>query len=626
MVTTKSIFISDTEQPIVDNHNDVIYWSSYTNSEVDGIFSLPLLVEKNADNLKSQYLALIYEFGKAKIRDKQIVEHLKIRPNFSYWWMTLLVEKCNYSKSPQISNVIKLIGLREWLKENKYEGIYLITDNKELLDAISLLSKELLIDFEWIKEKEVKPKSGRVKQVFSVLPNIIQQPIWLLYYILSNWSLKGVGVKEWRETTATTTFVSYLFNNIPELVKQGHYGSYYWTDFVDLLNKKQHSTNWLHFYVKDNLLPTAKNARKAINEFNKSKNSNQCHVTLASFLSISLIYYVLKDSYKIARLAKTISFQIKIKSGYLWPLIKQDFEDSMKGISAISNILYFNLFEKAMNELPPQKKGCYLQENQGWEFGFISTWKSAGHENNIIGYPHSTVRYWDLRYFFDPRSYERKDESDLPLPSYVGVNGSDAKKMYINGSYPPNKLIKLEALRYLHIHDSIINRNKRDDNVLKEKVVLVVGDYLKKITDLQLDILSSALVDINQSTHYIIKPHPGCPINMEDYPELSGELSKKPIQELLAISDVIYSGPTTSAVVDAYCVGLPVVTLLDGKALNLSPLKDNKGVYFVTNSKELAAAINNAKATNSDQGKNYFYLHTGLPRWHEWLINDIKKS
>ena len=27
-----------------------------------------------------------------------------------------------------------------------------------------------------------------------------------------------------------------------------------------------------------------------------------------------------------------------------------------------------------------------------------------------------------------------------------------------------------------------------------------------------------------------------------------------------------------------------------------------------------------------DQGKNYFYLHTGLPRWHEWLINDIKKS
>ena len=192
--------------------HDVIYWSSYTSSKSDGIFSIPQLIEESADYLKAKYLKLIYEFGEAKVNGKRIIDHLIIRQNFSFWWMTLFAEKCNYSKSPQIDNIIKLMALEQWLQENKYQKLKLVTVNDELAMSVSLLAKRLLIDFEWKKEQRSKPDTSVAKKAFHALPNIIQSPIWLMYYLLSNWPLKGVGVKEWRKTTATTTFVSYLFN------------------------------------------------------------------------------------------------------------------------------------------------------------------------------------------------------------------------------------------------------------------------------------------------------------------------------------------------------------------------------------------------------------------------------
>ena len=69
--------------------------------------------------------------------------------------MTLFVEKCNYVKSPQIDNIIKLIALEQWLKENRYQKLKLVTGNAALATSVSLLAKKLLIDFEWEKEQNV---------------------------------------------------------------------------------------------------------------------------------------------------------------------------------------------------------------------------------------------------------------------------------------------------------------------------------------------------------------------------------------------------------------------------------------------------------------------------------------
>lgn len=617
-----SLLVWDEENHPTDDYDTLIYWSSYTNIKKDKIFSLPLLVEEYAESLRSNYLKLIYEFGETRIGNQSIIEYLQIRQNFSYWWMTLLVEKCNYAKSPQIKNIIKLMALEKWLHENSHKKIQLVTLNNELADAFSLLSKKLLIDFEWKKINKEKNSPISIKKIFYSLPSIIQQPIWLLRYLVFNWQLKGVGVRQWRESSATTTFVSYLFNIIPEKLKQGEYGSRYWTDMVEVLDKKQYATNWLHIYVKSDLLPTAKKAREAIQTFNRQKDSRQTHATLASFLTITLIFHTLKDCYSILKLKKNVCKVLQSKSDYLWPLFKKDCQESMGGITAANTLLNFNLFERAMRELPIQKRGCYLQENMGWEFGFISAWKSAGHERNLLGFPHTTVIYWDLRNFFDPRSYRRKEQGGLPLPDYVGVNGKKAKQMYIDGGYPVNKLIEVESLRFLYLSYFPAHNNAIDAKGLKNEVVLVVGDYLPKNTAKQLKLLSLAADNLESSIHIIIKPHPACPIKMQDLPGLNCEISMQPIDELLLISDIVYASSVTSAAVDAYCTGRPVITILDGKSLNMSPLRGASGVQFVSTAKELAIAINGAEVNELEQREDYFYLDVELPRWREWLIGE----
>jgi len=572
----------------------------------------------------SEYLSLIYNFGEHVIDGNRIIDHLVIRQNFSYWWMTLLTEKCNLFKSPQINNIIKLMALELWLHDKKYQKIKFISANEDLSMAVSLLANKMLIDFEWVNEKSKKSNKSLLRRAFQMLPNILKSPIWLLHYIYSNWALKGVGLKEWNQTNATTTFVSYLFNLAPESIKRVKYESPYWGTLTDLIDNNQHSTNWLHIYVKDNILPSAKKARDLIKGFNYEAKGSQVHVTLASFLSAPLIFHTLKDWYKVLKLNKIVGEKIQINSGYLWPLLKKDYLDSMSGIPAMNNLLYFNLFEKAMNELPIQNKGCYLQENKGWEFGFISAWKDAGHKKGLIGFPHTTTRFWDLRYFFDPLSYNRKEQFDLPMPNYVGVNGEAAKNMFLSGGYPKENLIELESLRHLYLHNYSAQKIKKVEVLPKKKIVLVVLDYVEENSYKQLNLLSSALKNIDKSIQFIIKPHPARSINIENFPNLRAEVSSKPIHELIQISDILYSSSLTSASVDGYCAGLTTITLLDGKTLNMSALRDAKGVYFVEDPEGLSSAINTIKVSKRDKKEYFFYLDPSLSRWKKWLMNNFE--
>jgi len=621
-----NLLLWDQDSKPNDNSYEVILWNSYKSSESDEFISIPKFVEENSDYLKSKYLSLIYELGEAKINGKRVIDHLIIRQNFSYWWMTLLAEKCNFIKSPQIDNIIKIMALDLLLKEKCYHKIKIVSINENLAMSVSQLTNKLQIDFEWERIQNIKPKRSLINKLFHMLPNLIQSPIWLTNYLFSNWPLKGVGVKEWRKTNATSTFVSYLFNLVPEATKDGRYESHYWTKLNNLMDDEQHPSNWLHIYVEDKIVPSSKKARNLIQKFNSSQKGHQVHVTLASFLSIPIIWHTLKDWYKVLKLNKLVCKQLKSTSGYLWPLFRKDYQDSMSGIAAISNLLDFNLFEKAMNDLPNQKRGCYLQENIGWEFGFISAWKSAGHQENLIGFPHAAILYWDLRSFFDPRSYKRKDHFDLPLPNYVGMNGDFSKNMYLHGGYPQENLIELESLRYLYLSNFPFQRNQIPEEVPKEKVILVVGDYLKQNTINQLTLLSIALSDVIHSVHIIIKLHPACPINMMDFPKIPFELSTRPIEELLKMSDIVYSGSFTSAAIDAYCVGLPIITFIDGKTLNLSPLRGVKSVYFISDSYGLSSAINALEAGVLDAKENYFFLDQTLPRWQKWLNDDFNKT
>ena len=277
-------------------------------------------------------------------------------------------------------------------------------------------------------------------------------------------------------------------------------------------------------------------------------------------------------------------------------------------------LLFLNLFDDAMANIPIQSKGFYLNENQGWEFGFISMWRSNGHSNKLMAVPHSIIRYWDLRYFFDPRSYKSSSALTLPLPDFICVNGSAAKKMYLDNNYPEVSLIEVEALRYLHLKRTITKKISKAKQINQ---VLVLGDYDKNNTDFQMKLLSDASNLLNHSVKFIVKPHPSCPIKKSDYPEINLKIVDNPISELIDDCAVVYTSCLTSAALDAYYFGKNVLSARDPIGLNLSPLRGAKSAVFVSTGQELADLLSNINKLNEpkSQVNDFFYLDHKLLKW-----------
>ena len=137
--------------------------------------------------------------------------------------------------------------------------------------------------------------------------------------------------------------------------------------------------------------------------------------------------------------------------------------------------------------------------------------------------------------------------------------------------------------------------------------------------------LCEAATLIPRDTCYTVKPHPGCAIKSEDYPSLEINVTDDPLSELLINCDVVFTSNITSAAVDAYCADVPVVSVLDGNAFNMSPLRGLKGVVYVTGPEELAKALGNARAREKVHAEPYFCLDKDLPLWRMLLGHDLVK-
>ena len=624
-ISCDTLLIWDCEEDYPIN-DPIILWKSYSSEELSHIISIPQIVENNADYLKKKYLAWIYDFGKFKVHGKRVIDHLQFRSGLNYWWMTLLIEK-NYGKSLAIYDSIRFIAFVDWLKDQSINTISLKTGNRSLAECIKKLCIKLDITFncQLIKEQEVE--LNRYKFIYKNMPNISKGLIWLVSYLIDRMYLRGQGLKKLKLANGRITFFSYLFNLNSEALKKGYFESAYWLNLPDILKRGNYKINWVHIYVPSAQIPTAKQAAKIIFNFNKTGGEFQNHITLDTFLSFKIIFKTLVDWVKLIfvgislKKVRLIGNELDIN---LWPLFEKDWQNSLFGIVAMQNLLNYHLLKAMLETLPKQDRGVYLQENQSWEFSLIQVWKDMAH-GELIGAPHSTIRFWDLRYFFHPKSFSKKFNYHLPMPNKVALNGPAAISAYKKGGYPSKDLVEVEALRYMHL---VRNKNRKVKDQYsklssnkKYLHVLVLGDYLIKNTLWQMNMLQQAVQYLPVKMIFIVKPHPACLINSGDYPKIEMVLDSSPIEKLLAKCDVVFTGTATSAIVDAYFAGIPVVSALDPKILNLNPLRGYPKILFVKTPKELAGALKQALYENKQKMKykTFFTLDISLCRWRKLL-------
>lgn len=615
------LLIWDVEgSPLVGDWTTVL-WSDYAKASESNIVSIPAMVEEQADVLRARYLAWIYELGETRIKGKRVIDHLELRPGFSYWWMTLLAQKFNISGTSEVDNVIKAFALENIVSERKPTSILLISNNDKIALTLQGFCQKLRLDFKWDCAKQPAKPRSITRLIYDFLPYPIRALITLLLYFFRSIPLlctKQVSTN----LNGEISFVDVLVHLDKKAFTTGNFISNYWTTLVDTLSRSNVKTNWFHNYYYQETHPTPVSAQELCGRFSKYSSEIQSHTLIEANLRPVIFIKALKDYLR----KNIVSFHLSTVNQYfiptgstldLWPLFQHDWADSLRGPCAIIHCLYISLYEEAFSRIPFQRLGVYIQENQPWEMALIYAWKAAGH-GKLIGVPHTTVRFWDLRYFYDSRSYERIGMNPLPIPDVVAVNGPVAKKTYLEGGYPESQIKEVEALRFTHLLNPI-TANVPKTSSRNTLNVLVCGDFLSSTNDKMLSWLVIAARSLSSEMRYILKPHPAYPVKLNNFPSLALEITDAPFAELFVDCDVVFTSNITSVAVDAYCSGMPVIQMLDGNTFNMSPLRGLRGGVYVRNPMELTEALRNTHHREHVAAETYFCLDEELPRWKKLL-------
>lgn len=453
-MSSEHLVLLDSEVHDVDGVKGLVLWRSFNSTGRRDIYSLPYLIEEDSEKYRQRYLSWINELSSSNVGSKGLQARMQIRPGFTYWWMTLINER-SYAKSPKIYDVLRLFAFEDLCDKIKPKKVSIVSENVDLIETIKRFCESAGYTYvSSSKSKTVKPllilsSFTYGLEIFKSVCRIIKQ--------FSKYQM----IKEKSECCARDSsevlLLDYFFQLDETCFESGIFKSNYWTGLVGKIRASSFSTLWLHQYVKYQKITSPAAAKKLIKQFNKNSELDEKHQCLEANLNLAILIKITKDYITLVRIFFNFKdvykvFRPKGSHLFLWPFYRDDWVNSFLGSTAVGNCFKLNLFETHLSQSCPKKLGIYLQENQGWEFAFVFLWKLYGH-GKLIGVPHTTIQFWDLRYHHCPKQFHSNLEFPVPRPNFVAVNNRLAWKTYLTAGYPKSEILPVEALRYLYINN-----------------------------------------------------------------------------------------------------------------------------------------------------------------------------
>ncbi len=629
MAETTALLIWDREGEPPHPADSILCWRSYANE--GRVRSIPHYLESHAERLRSKYLAFIHDLGERRIAGRRIVDHLEVIEGFSLWWMTHLAEKSPF-KSRRIYGCLRLLALEELLLESGASTVTLASDDDTLAQAIGRLCENLGLGFR-VQTTRKPPRRSPLRRLYEALPSPLKGLISLRHYI-ARWRLRRTRNPQWSSGKDSVFFCSYFIHLEPALCARGRFFSRHWESLPGILHERGIRTNWIQLFILGAAVPNLTTGLDWLRRFNGDAVNQGCHSFLDGYFSLRTASRALKTwlrlnavSWKLRNIGSV--FDVAQSAVWLWPLLQEDWHASLTGPTAIANCLALELFDAALANMPHQQTGFYLYENQAWEKALLRAWRKHGH-GKLIGVQHATAPFWHLYYFDDPRSRDPSRGCAIPSPDLFAVNGLAARNAFVGTGYPADKLVDTEALRYLNLLPLVVEhagspqvRGDESGGAARPTRVLVLGDMIAESTHNFLLLVSRAVKVLPEGYELTFKPHPGHAVNLSEYPDLTALETTESLHKVLDRYDVAIAANSTSASLDAFLGGLQVIVDLSGNDLNLSALRGQAGVRFVSTPDELAnalMAVRSGTPPANDRG-DFFFLDAALPRWQALLTH-----
>jgi surface carbohydrate biosynthesis protein (TIGR04326 family) len=604
------VLVWDRETEVPETAGDALHWRSYAVGP--RLSSIPVYLETHAERLRSKYLAFIHDLGESLIAGKSVAEHLALEDGFSFWWMTRLAEKSPF-KSPGIYSALRLLALEELLLERKPAWLELDTADDGLAEAIGELCGNLEIGF-------VRRPGSRSSPARRGLWPPLRGALSFVKFLVSRWTLRRVERPRWFSGDAAVFICSFFAHLDVSSCARGEFRSRYWETLPKNIHQEGRRVNWLHHYLHgySSDAPDARTSEDWLRRFNADAGRQGAHAFLESYLSPSVALRAARrwlglNAAAVRLRGISAAFAPKGSAVRLWPVLREDWRTSLGGTVGAVNCLWVELFDAALKDVPRQKTGLYLFENQAWEMAFLRAWRRHGH-GEIVGAAHATVPFWHLYHFDDPREFESASRPRRPAPDRVAVNGPAARRIMAGTGFPAERLVDVEALRYLALP-------RLPASGFAQTRVIILGDVIEESMRSLLSNLEGSLRALPPGFRFTLKPHPLYPVDLSAYPGLRAERTTEGLERILGEFDVAVAANGTSAAIDAHQAGLPVIVGLSGAELNLSPLRGEPGARFAGTPEEMSAALREAAgAARAKTGRDeFFYLDPELPRWRRLL-------
>ena len=583
--------------------------------------SLSSIIEENSCQIRRAYIDWIKALSHSTVEGRSAVEHFSMTDRYSFWWMSNIIETSLY-KIP-VSDSVKLIAVDYILSENDFNRVKVTGSNSGIASLIYDLCCNRDIDCEICVSGDRRLGLSLAFNKLNLLYYLIRaQASFMKILFLKLCSIPKFDPKL-NNSGADLIFVSYFFGK--SHAAEDHVFRY-WGRLREQLKKMNLLSDWLHIHVSDPETPQRASARKMIAKLDMEDRANGSHSIIQDHLPLKSMGRIFSNWVRLFR--QYLSFRKRtlettnILHKCLMKLHSRDLMKSFVGPHSYYCLFWFEVFSSKFAAL---KNGnstlIYLCENQPWEKAMLVAWRRFS-SGAAIAIPHATVRFWDFRFYNFIGADSDFGALSLPMPDITAVNGPAMKNSLKQWGYKDEQLVELEALRFGHLENlELSNYRVKSDEKLR---ILIVGEYLDDVSASLMDcVTKAAQIKSGLEMDIIVKPHPKSPIRVESHPALHFELCGGDIGKALSNCDVAICSHITSASIDAFASGVPVILFNGDGDLNFSPLKGLASVYTVAKPDELIFALKNVQSNLSARSgaisHELFYLDGELPRWKNML-------
>ena len=595
-----------------------ILWNAFKRpSDPNNVVSLPAFIEENDKVVRERVLKYLVTIKNAEIKNKTTFQHLTLASGYSYWWSTLIALK-RWRNSGNIPFACKIVALEMLMELHNIRSINVESDEPELRSRI----------LECIR----RPEPSTFLSYFLGLKSLMIDLGCFLFHLVRALGSFAHYLYETRkvpkienQSSLSKQMLFIDFYNASEPTNQGHQviTSTYWGGLPQWLqNNSTVQPDWLHNFpenIDNRKIRTATNTLKNRSDENFGSHSLLLFKpTRETIIESTRSYFLLIKKFWTLRAISKVKYEHSLGTN-LWPLFKGEWRESLIGSTAIRHCLLIASVERFVRLMPKYEQIVYLMENQPWESPFIYSCTKHG-QGRLFGVAHSTVRFWDLRYFQHQDEHSVNSEADHPSPHIIVVNGSEAKSLLQDNRWlTDNQIVVAEALRYGYL--STLTRTR---TIGKSDLphLVVLGDFLPSANTFLLTKLHESQKFTTTKFRMSLRSHPICKFNSDETRSFNDSITDVDLKTLLESADVVLTTANSSSAAESVSLGIPTILMVDPESLNYSPFRKTELAQFVTSAEELSLALIGFNDLVSSQIPDFFCLDDDYPRWRNLLSID----